>query len=152
MKWMLMSCLAECLTHSNPLENDSYCCYFESHMVYCENLLQLTLLVLFCMFPLYLLDQARNFCEAYQYGSASCIEVSSNEKYQADKILRTLFNQITRMYFYIFSVLSHSTKKIWDVVIEQNRTGSRIKLEVYLNMAPAFLENSRSVWKGVWWS
>lgn len=112
-------------------------------MVYCENLLQLTLLVLFCMFLL--LDQARSFCEADQYGFASCVEVSSNEKYQADKILRTLFNQTTRMYFYIFSVLSHSTNKFLDVIIEQSRDGSRIKLEVYLNMAPTFLENSRSV-------
>lgn len=68
-------------------------------MVCSENWLQLTLLVLFCMFPRYLLDQMRSFSEADQCGSVSWVEVPPNEKYQADKILRTLFTQPKRMYF-----------------------------------------------------
>lgn len=68
---MPIRCLAECLAHSNPPEKDSYCCHSGNHMVCTENWLLLTLLVPFCMFPLYLPDQVRSFCEADQDGSAS---------------------------------------------------------------------------------
>lgn len=70
-------------------------------MVCSENWLQLTFLIPFCMFPLYLLDQVQSFCESDQYGSVSGDEVPSNEKYQADKMLRTLFIQPKRMYFFL---------------------------------------------------